>query len=50
MFPSGQIEINGQRYEAGVAVGMINSGQKIIVRGKREFGLLVETMEEETNG
>lgn len=47
MFPSGQIEIDGQRYEARVAVGMIEAGQKIVVRGRREFGLLVALAEEE---
>jgi len=47
MFPSGQIEIDGQRYEARVNVGMISSGQKIVVRARREFGLQVEAVTEE---
>ncbi len=50
MFPSGQIEIDGQRYEARVSVGMIDSGQKIVVRGKSEFGLLVDVADEEAPG
>ena len=44
MFPSGQVEIDGQRYEARVNVGMIDAGQKIVVKGRREFGLLVEAV------
>lgn len=46
LFPSGQIEIDGQRYEARVAVGVVSSGQKVVVRARREFDLLVEPMED----
>lgn len=46
MYPSGQVEIDGQRYEARVAVGMLDAGQKVVVRAQREFGLLVEAVEE----
>lgn len=46
MFPSGQVEIDGARYEARVAVGAVEAGQKIVVRAEREFGLLVEPVEE----
>jgi len=42
LFPSGQIEIDGQRYEARVAVGTVDSGQRVVVRARREFELLVE--------
>jgi len=42
LFPSGQIEIDGRRYEARVAVGTVDSGQRVVVRARREFELLVE--------
>lgn len=47
LFPSGQIEIEGQRYEARMAVGMAHVGQKVVVCAKREFDLLVEPVEGE---
>ena len=50
MFPSGQIEIDGHRHEARVSVGMINAGRQVSVRGRREFGLLVEVLDEEAEG
>ena len=46
MYPSGQVEIDGQRHEARVAVGMLDAGQRVVVRAQREFGLLVESVEE----
>lgn len=49
MFPSGQIEIDGERYEARVSVGILRSGQKVVVRARREFGLLVEAVDEEAS-
>jgi len=42
LFPSGQIEIDGRRYEARVAVGTVDVGQRVVVRARREFELLVE--------
>ena len=47
LFPSGQIEIDGQRYEAKVAVGAIDEGQDIIVVAKEDFDLLVRAVTEE---
>ncbi|MCC6415307.1 MAG: hypothetical protein IT582_05320 [Opitutaceae bacterium] len=46
LFPSGQIEIDGQRYEARVAVGTVDTGRRVVVRARREFGLLVEPLKE----
>lgn len=40
--PSGQIEIDGRRYEAQVAVGAIDAGDAIVVCGRASFGLVVE--------
>ncbi len=43
--PSGQIEIDGRRYEAQVAVGAIDTGDAVVVRGRASFGLVVEKAE-----
>jgi membrane-bound serine protease (ClpP class) len=40
--PGGQVEIAGRRYEASVAVGVINAGASIVVCGRSDFGLVVE--------
>jgi len=45
LFPSGQIELDGQRYEARVAVGTVDVGQRVVVRARREFELLVERVD-----
>lgn len=42
LFPSGQIEIAGTRYEAHLSVGMAARGAPVIVTGKSGFGLQVE--------
>ena len=42
LFPSGQVEIDGRRYEASVAVGSIDAGATVIVCGRTDFGLVVE--------
>ena len=47
LFPSGQVEIDGQRYEAKVAVGAIDEGQEIVVVEKEDFDLLVRPVNEE---
>src|SRR5687768_7559457 len=43
--PGGQIEIDGHRYEARVAIGAIERGRPIVVRGYTDFGLIVEERE-----
>lgn len=40
--PGGQVEIAGRRYEASVAVGAIDAGVAVVVRGRSDFGLVVE--------
>jgi len=40
--PGGQVEVAGRRYEATVAVGSVNAGEAIVVRGRTDFGLVVE--------
>ncbi len=40
--PSGQIEIEGRRFEAKVEVGSIDAGEEVLVRGRTDFGLIVE--------
>jgi membrane-bound serine protease (ClpP class) len=40
--PSGQVEVAGRRYEARVEVGVVDPGTPIVVRGRSDFGLVVE--------
>lgn len=40
--PSGQIEVGGHRYEARVALGTLDAGRRVVVRGHTDFGLIVE--------
>jgi membrane-bound serine protease (ClpP class) len=40
--PSGQIEIDGRRYEARVLVGAIERGRPVVVQSATDFGLVVE--------
>lgn len=42
LFPSGQIEIDGRRYEARLALGHADPGTVVVVRRHSEFGLVVE--------
>lgn len=44
LFPSGQIDINGRRYEARLSVGFANAGTQVVVTQQSEFGLIVETL------
>lgn len=44
LFPSGQVEIDGRRYEARLAVGFADSGAAVVVTGRTEFGLTVEVV------
>jgi membrane-bound serine protease (ClpP class) len=46
LFPSGEIEIGGKRYQARVIVGSIRRGNPVIVRGKEDFALVVEEKKE----
>lgn len=40
--PSGQVEISGRRYEATVEVGAVDAGDAVVVRGRKDFALVVE--------
>jgi membrane-bound serine protease (ClpP class) len=44
LFPSGQVEISGKRYEAKLAMGFAEAGTPVKVTGVSEFGLIVETL------
>ncbi len=44
LFPSGQVEISGSRYEAKLAMGFADAGTPVTVTGVSEFGLTVETL------
>lgn len=44
LFPSGQVEIAGRRYEAALPVGFAEAGAEVIVTGCGEFGLTVEVV------
>ena len=42
LFPSGQVEIDGRRYEARVEVGAVPVGTPVVVVRVSDFGLVVE--------
>ena len=44
LFPSGQVEISGRRYEAKLAMGFAEAGTPVTVTGVSEFGLIVESL------
>jgi len=44
--PSGQVEIDGRRYEARVEVGTVEAGAVVVVTRKTDFELVVEAGEE----
>jgi len=44
LFPSGQVEISGRRYEAKLAFGFTEAGTPVRVTGVSEFGLIVESL------
>ncbi len=41
LFPSGEVEIDGRRYQARAMTGMVERGQNIKVTGQRDFTLIV---------
>ncbi len=45
LFPSGQIEIDGHRYEARLEVGSAPPGARVVVRRMNDFGLIVDREE-----
>lgn len=42
MFPSGEVEIDGRRYQARHELGHVPAGTPVVVTGRTDFGLLVE--------
>ncbi len=44
LFPSGQVNIDGKRYEAKLEVGFAEAGTPVKVTGLSEFGLIVEVL------
>jgi membrane-bound serine protease (ClpP class) len=44
LFPSGQVEISGKRYEAKLGIGFADVGTPVKVTGVSEFGLIVEVL------
>jgi membrane-bound serine protease (ClpP class) len=46
LYPSGQIEIDGRRYEARLEVGSAPPGARVVVRRRTDFGLVVNREEE----
>lgn len=44
LFPSGQVDIGGRRYEARLAMGYAEAGTPVTVTGLAEFGLIVEVL------
>jgi membrane-bound serine protease (ClpP class) len=43
--PGGQVEIDGRRYEATVAVGSLTAGTDVVVKARTDFNLVVERAE-----
>lgn len=44
LFPSGQVDIGGRRYEARLTMGFADAGSPVKVTGLSEFGLTVEVV------
>jgi membrane-bound serine protease (ClpP class) len=40
--PAGQVDLGGRRYAATVEVGTVETGDRVVVRGRTDFGLIVE--------
>jgi membrane-bound serine protease (ClpP class) len=45
LYPTGTVEINGTRHEAHLALGNAQPGDRVVVRGRREFALIVERLD-----
>jgi len=43
--PSGQVEVAGRRFEARADIDAIDVGAEVVVRGRTDFGLVVEKIE-----
>ena len=47
LYPSGQVTVDGKRYEARVEVGTVDAGTELVITEVSEFGLVVEPKKEE---
>lgn len=47
LYPSGQVEIDGRRFEARLEVGSAPAGARVVIRRATDFGLVVERTETE---
>ena len=45
LYPSGQVEIDGRRFEARLEVGSAPAGTRVVVRRRTDFGLIVDQEE-----
>jgi len=48
LYPSGQVEIDGQRFEARLEVGSAPAGSRVVVRRRTDFGLVVDQEESQS--
>ncbi len=46
LYPSGQVEVDGQRFEARLEVGSAPPGSRVVVRRRTDFGVMVERLDE----
>jgi membrane-bound serine protease (ClpP class) len=44
LYPSGQVDVNGRRYEARLMVGSAPAGSTVVVRSRSDFGVVVEVV------
>ncbi len=42
LFPSGEVEVEGRRYQAKVSLGSVEANTPVVVTGRSDFGLTVE--------
>lgn len=47
LFPSGQVEVAGRRFDAKLTVGSAEAGTPVVVRRETGFGLIVEAIPED---
>lgn len=45
LFPSGEVEVEGRRYQAKLALGFVDANTPVVVVGHTDFGLTVEKAE-----
>jgi membrane-bound serine protease (ClpP class) len=45
LYPTGQVEVGGRRFEARLEVGSAPPGTRVVVRRKTDFGLIVDREE-----